>query len=166
MAVRWYLFESKCAVHRLCLRHGRECVQTDASIPDGPRLIEHARDQQTPESRAPLCRLNVEAFHLTSLGVDRLEGNAPARYPVHRCQEKTTARRSVRARQSSDFFGETLEVKVDVEGSLIFAEELTHLLDLFDRLRLSISTMAAWGRRKCSLAREWSSLQSIACASP
>jgi hypothetical protein len=74
--------------------------------------------------------LNVEAFHLTSLRVDLLEGNAPARYSVDRCQKKTTARRSIRARQTSNFFGETLEAKVYIERSLIFAKELPHLLEL------------------------------------
>ena len=82
-----------------------------------------------PESGASLSWLNVEAFHLTSLRGDLLEGNAPARYSVDRCQEKTTARRSIRAGQASNFFGETLEVEVYVEGSLILAEEFAHLLD-------------------------------------
>lgn len=42
----------------------------------------------------------------------------------------------MRAGQAGELFGKSLKAKIYVEGSLIFAEELAHLLDLLGSLCL------------------------------
>jgi len=89
----------------------------------GARFLEDALGKTSSYVLRPNVRMNIEAFHLADVVVDRSQRGATRRPVSIPSQQQAASWRRVLRRQGDEFCLETLEPKVDPQSFGVLAEQ-------------------------------------------